>query len=265
LYKNHHDRRGEANCLKSLGHLQMRVNDLDSSRRSYKAALSIYREIHDRLGEANCLQSLGDLQMRVSDLDGARLSYETALPIFREIHARLGEANCLKSLALLALAEGRTGDAFSEFLGVLEIHREIQNGVGEQAALGYLARTAGAAGEAEQALLLAEASLNLGRRIQDRFGQTINLQLQLSIWAEREDFLALTATLSLLADLEQQIGSPNAPKSAELRSTLLDELPEDARAAILADPEAVRRRLIGEVEARFEAEGRDIFVLSPSD
>ena len=80
-----HDRLGEANCLKSLGDLLLRVADLDGARKAYEEALPIYREIRERLGEANCLQSLGDLLLRVADLDGARKAYEEALPIYREI------------------------------------------------------------------------------------------------------------------------------------------------------------------------------------
>ena len=94
------DRRGEANCLESLGDLKLRVSDLEGARGDYQKALSLYGKIKDRLGEANCLKSLGDLKLRVSDLEGARGDYEKALPLFREINARLGEANCLKSLGL---------------------------------------------------------------------------------------------------------------------------------------------------------------------
>ncbi|MCC6785767.1 MAG: CHAT domain-containing protein, partial [Planctomycetes bacterium] len=68
-----------APVLQALGDLRRRVDDLEGARAAYEEALPIYREIHDRLGEANTLLALGDLRRRVADLEGARAAYEEAL------------------------------------------------------------------------------------------------------------------------------------------------------------------------------------------
>ncbi|HRQ38687.1 MAG TPA: tetratricopeptide repeat protein, partial [Chloroflexota bacterium] len=75
------------------------------ARARYEAALPIYREIGARLGEANCIKRLGDVHVRLSELPQARARYEAALPIYREIGDRLGEANTYTGLGDLALAE----------------------------------------------------------------------------------------------------------------------------------------------------------------
>ncbi|MFP4033123.1 MAG: hypothetical protein ACLFTV_16320, partial [Desulfococcaceae bacterium] len=222
-------------------------------------ALPIYREIGARLGEANCLTSLGDLQMRMSDLSGAKSSYGAALPIYREIGARLGEANCLQSQGLLVLIEGKPVEAFRKFLEVRAIFESIQDGLGQQAALGYLARTANAANAADQALLLAEASLDIGRKIGDRFGQSITLQLQLQIWQAANEAMPFLAVLMLLRDLLPQIGNPQgAAQYAAALEQIQSQLPPEAFQAVEADPESIRSAAIAEARERFAKTGRDL-------
>ncbi|WP_211344880.1 hypothetical protein, partial [Archangium gephyra] len=58
-------------------------------------ALRRSRAAARRGAEANTLKSLGDLALRVSELKEARKRYEEALPLYRAIGARLGEANTL--------------------------------------------------------------------------------------------------------------------------------------------------------------------------
>ncbi|WP_438031406.1 tetratricopeptide repeat protein [Sorangium sp. So ce204] len=261
------DRLGEATCLKSLGDLDMRVDDLDTARASYTLALPIFREIRDRLGEANCLKSLGDLDMRVDDLDAARASYTLALPIFREIRDRLGEANCLQSLGLLALAAGEPREAFQRFLEVLARHREIRNRVGEQAAHGYLARAAAAVGALDQALILVERSLDIGRRIHARFGQRITLELQLRLFSSLKDDRAFLATALLLRDL---CTSLREVERAQGYAALLEEaqrtLPAEAWADLQQHAEAIRLAAVAAASQRLQDAGRDPYALpSPPD
>ncbi|MDS4032310.1 MAG: hypothetical protein RKO66_19925, partial [Candidatus Contendobacter sp.] len=165
-----------------------------------------------RLGEANCQKALGDLALRQADLAAADRHYQAALPLYRAIQDRLGEANCLQSLGLLLLARNEPAAAFGRFLDVLAAFQEIRNGLGAQAAFGYLARTAATAGRADQALALAERSRQIGRTIDDRFGQLINLELQISLLGNAQDMEAALAAALLHQQLAVAIQEQNAIK-----------------------------------------------------
>ena len=74
-------------------------------------ALRRSRAVERRGAEANTLKSLGDLALRVDELKEAKRRYEEALPLYRAIGARLGEASTLSGLGDLADAEGHYDDA----------------------------------------------------------------------------------------------------------------------------------------------------------
>ena len=164
----------------------------------------------DRGGEANCLKGLGDLAMRVSDLDAASRYYQQALPLYREIKDRLGEANCLQSLGLMALARNDPAAAFEQFVKVLSIYRTIGARLGEQATLGYLARTAATTGEMDQSLVLAGKSLEIGQAINDRFGQGITLDLIIQLLQQQQNDQALHAAIVLRHHIAQAIKDQDA-------------------------------------------------------
>ncbi len=230
------------------------------ARRLFQAGHSSAVEGRDHLGEANCLKSLGDLQMRESELSEARASYAAALPIYREIRDRLGEANCLKSLGLLHLAEDGAGAAFAAFLEVLAAYEEIQDRMGIQACLGYLARSALKGGRSDQALLLAEVSLEVGRRIGDRFGQTITLELQIGIWLEAQDIgPALGAILSHQRLAISMRDLREIERYQPLLDQILPQLEPEQREALESNPEAYRLHGIQEAQARFELSGLELF------
>src|SRR5262249_1605859 len=68
-----------AMLLEELGDLRVRVAAFEGARDAYQQALPLYREVHNRTGEANTLKAMGDLRMHVEDLDGARDAYQQAL------------------------------------------------------------------------------------------------------------------------------------------------------------------------------------------
>ena len=300
LYRAIEARLGEANCLQGLGDLCLRDSDLSGARGYYEEALPLYRAIEARLGEANCLQGLGDLCLRDSDLSGARGYYEEALPLYRAIEARLGEANCLQGLGdvfrrtgetaegnvayeaaiklfraignrlgeanvqkgrgLAELASGNAPEAFRRFLELLGIYGEIQERLGQQAALGYLARCARASSALDQAIVLAEASLGIGREAGDRFGQTINLDLQTSIWIEQENFVGAVAGMMIYRDLSLQIrDAAGAERFQPVIEGALSQLPEEVRKVLEDDPETIRRAMVAQAQERMEKDGVELF------
>ncbi|WP_437928915.1 tetratricopeptide repeat protein [Sorangium sp. So ce291] len=260
IYREIRERLGEADCLQGLGKLSMRVDDLEGARESYDSALRIYREIRERLGEANCLQGLGDLLMQINDLEGARRAYDSALPVYREIRERIGETYCLQSLGVLDLASGASWLAFQRFLDVLRAFQNLTDLLGQQSAHGYLARAAAAAGALDQALLLAEASLALGRRIQDRFGQRINLRLQMDLFQQLDDAPGYLAAAILLRSLRTR---PGELAEAQRLSTFPDRaekaVPQALWTLLQQDPESVRGHSIVAARDRLAGAGRSLY------
>ena len=231
----------------------------DTLQTLLKQGLKLAKAANDKLGEANCLKSMGDLQMRMSDLSGAQSSYAEALPVHREIRDRLGEANCLQSMGLLILIGGDAGKAFQRFSEALELHGAIQNLMGRQAALGYMARAAQAGGARDQALLLAEASLTLGRQINDRFGQSITLRFQFEIWQTSQEPLASRATMVLLERRLGEMGdSQGAAQYAEALEQMKAQISGDVFQNLEENAEAIRADAIDKTLKRFEKTGQNI-------
>lgn len=215
--------------------------------------LALAKITKDAYGEANCLKALGDLNLRLADLDGAQKAYDAALPIYREIRARMGEANCLQSMGLLMLANKSYDQAFQQFGKVLELHIKIENALGQQAALGYLARTAYAAGASEQALVLSEDSLNLGRHINDRYGQTITLQLQLEILQSLEMEMPVLAIVILLRNLYLEISNKEgAAQYEEISAQVKKNMPAAEFTELEQNVEAIRADAINKVREYYD-------------
>src|ERR1022692_330335 len=111
LYLGIEDRRGEANCVASLGNVALRRARYAEAEKLYQQALNLYRQTGDRLGEANCVKSLGDVAHMQASFAEAADSYDEALRIFRQIRARSEEANCISSLGDVALRQARYVEA----------------------------------------------------------------------------------------------------------------------------------------------------------
>ncbi|HYO65626.1 MAG TPA: tetratricopeptide repeat protein, partial [Archangium sp.] len=87
------ERRGaEANTLKSLGDLALRVSELKEARGRYEEALPLFRALGDRLGEANTLSGLGDLADVAGHYDDADKWYQQARGSFELIGDRYSAA-----------------------------------------------------------------------------------------------------------------------------------------------------------------------------
>ena len=170
--------KGEANTMKALGDLRVRLDDLDGAQAAYRGALPIYRDIKDRLGEANTLRALGDLRVRLADLDGAQAAYGGALPIFRDIKARLGEANTLQGMGDMLMSRGDHERAAEKIVQAMALHIEIRAMLGVGADIGYSTRALSAMKRHPAALIAGEIALSIHQKIRDQWGQALILKDQ---------------------------------------------------------------------------------------
>jgi tetratricopeptide (TPR) repeat protein len=116
------------------------LNENGLARERYEQALPIYRAIGDRLGEANCVRSLGDVHLRLNENGLARERYEQALPIYQAIGDRLGEANCVSSLGDVHQGVGNYSKAAAAYQESIVIYDVIQHQFAAAGACGGLAQ-----------------------------------------------------------------------------------------------------------------------------
>jgi tetratricopeptide (TPR) repeat protein len=133
---------GQANTLRALGDLSVRLAELDAGRGYYDRALAVFEQIGARLGQANTLQALGDLSVRLAELDAGRGYYDRALAVFEQIGARLGQANTLQALGDLSvrLAELDAGRGY--YAAAMQLYLSIGDRVGQLNTLRQLAQLA---------------------------------------------------------------------------------------------------------------------------
>lgn len=230
------------------------------ARRGY----TICQIISDRLGEANTLKALGDLKVRVADLTGARHDYDAALPIYRAIQDRLGEANCRQGLGRLLVAEGKAEAAFVEFRTGLTMRIDVQDSLGIGASLGNMGRTANAVKKPALAVLLFEEALSIHKAIHDIFGQALDLRSQAeALWSLNETEGALVAWQQARA-IFQRLQHPSAAQIEALFAKLAEQMPPEEFQALMAhlqtNGEELRTQAIARVEdmAREDQELQEI-------
>lgn len=98
LYEIVGDLLRQANCIARLGDIDLRQSDYPTARKRYEQALPLFETTGDLLGQAIGITRLGDISMQMSDHSAAQLRYEQSLPLFETLGHLLGQANCLRRL-----------------------------------------------------------------------------------------------------------------------------------------------------------------------
>ena len=241
-----------------LQNLYVVTGELRKQRKRFDRALACALRCGDSEGEANVLKAMGDLQMRVADLGGARASYEQALPIYREIEARLGEANVRQMLGNLAMAEERPDEAEAHLGEALKIHATIPDLLSVGADLGYLARVAMGREKFGRAVILGEYALAIFRAIEDRFGQALTLDTQgqtfLALGAMEPALAAWWQAFMIF----REIGDSSAERLAGIFGQVEGQIGKEEFGKLVAalQNQAEEMRLAGVAEAR-KAAGDD--------
>ena len=124
-------RLGEANTIKALGDVHLRLAEYEAARARYEEARPVYAGIGDRLGEANTIKALGDVHLQLAEYEAARARYEEARPVYASIGARLGEANTLQALGDVHLQLAEYEAARARYEEARPIYVEIGAKVGQ--------------------------------------------------------------------------------------------------------------------------------------
>jgi tetratricopeptide (TPR) repeat protein len=214
-------------------------------------------------GEANTLKSLGDLRVRVDDLEGARADYERALPIYQEIRDRLGEANTLKSLGNLLRAEEKYDDAVESLMKAVEIHLSIPDIFSVAGDLGYLERTLNAHQKYPSAIIICEMALSIFKTVKDYWGQALILKDQGDAFSgmenQRAECAAKWQALQILQKIQPQ--SATGRNLAQFFQSLEQETEPSEYQSLISEleqnAETLRQAAVAEV---YKSHGEDAFV-----
>jgi SIR2-like domain/NB-ARC domain len=162
-----------ANCIKSLGDVELYSNHEELAAERYADAENRYNEIGDPLGQANCIARLGEIAMRRRDGRVAEEQFRRAYDLYVKIGDALGAGNCLLQLGTLALLHDH-----ELARGLLEKARDIFRSMSDSYSYGF-----------------AELGLAVVTEGSDRAGHFAAAQ---AAWASigREDLIELLETIT---------------------------------------------------------------------
>ena len=118
IYRQEGDSAGEAACLRGLGDVAVKLDEIAVADEVYGAALVIARAAGDGVAVGDCLLRQGDLRRTQGQLSDARSALEQAAAAYRTAAHRRGEAQCLGLLGEVARASA------APELEVLSLYRD---------------------------------------------------------------------------------------------------------------------------------------------
>jgi len=140
-----------AATLSMLGTVRLHEGDAERARKCDEEALLIFRDIHDRIGEAIGLGHLGEISLHVSDSVRAREYFEQCLAIAREVDHRELEGESELFLGEISLLAGDVTAARARFDRSLEVAQVAENKRGEALATWWIGKADIANGDAASA------------------------------------------------------------------------------------------------------------------
>lgn len=106
------DVEGQASCIRRLGDLAMRTDDLSAADQHFQAALKLFTQIDAKLGQANTLVSQAAVLDARGDLDAVQRNFSTALQVFGGMGDVYSQALTYGTIAEMWLRHARAKDAY---------------------------------------------------------------------------------------------------------------------------------------------------------
>ena len=129
-------------------------------------ALQLFREAHDRVGEAAALARLGNARTSSADHDAARTNFLESQRIFSELNDAVGVAYTFRGLAIDAYAQGHYANALTDFRKAIEVSRSVEDLDGEAIAVNNIALVQYRQDHYMEALQAFEQALAIFERLQ---------------------------------------------------------------------------------------------------
>ncbi|GAB2825132.1 hypothetical protein GCM10022221_23980 [Actinocorallia aurea] len=125
LYESEGDRRGEANALWGIGNVLLHEGRYPESRTVFGEVRELCAAVADRRGEAQAMRGIADVERMLEHRTEARDFYLRAIEIYEGIGDLHGHANSLRGLGHLDRVEGRLETAVGSFTKALDLAEEL--------------------------------------------------------------------------------------------------------------------------------------------
>ncbi|MFE7503807.1 BTAD domain-containing putative transcriptional regulator [Promicromonospora sp. NPDC057488] len=119
------DTTGQAQMLRQLGVVHMRLSQYETATDYSERALTLFRQENDPAGEAVTLTNLGSIHYQLGDHQSAMDSHTRALTVSRQVGDRRGEAVALTNIAIIHERRGEFDASIETDLAALAIVREL--------------------------------------------------------------------------------------------------------------------------------------------
>ena len=175
IYRDIHDRHGEAVTLGYLGFCYRQLAEYPKALEYLQRSLAMKQELGDRLEEGKSLNFLGLTYWDMGDYPQAIDHLTRALNIAREVHNPQLEGTALNNLGLVSDEQGDYKHSLEIYQQALELHRSTHFERGESDTLGNIGGDYLLLGQYREALRYYQQALEADTRLQLKTSETIDL------------------------------------------------------------------------------------------
>jgi predicted ATPase len=185
-------------------------NDNARARSWLQESLDLYRQGHDRMGEAMTLATLATVVQGEGDYDEATASYHESLKMLEELDEGGGTAWILGNLGALAHTHGDDARAEELLEKSIALHRKLGDTAGTAWSLFRLGNLAVGKGDLDRARGLFEEALALHRGLNDKLGIVTSLTALAGVAHGQDDLERAARLLGAASSLHELIDVPLA-------------------------------------------------------
>ena len=217
FFRNVRDRRGEGQCMQSLGVIAWLQNDCDRPRSLLKSAIALFKQADDSRGEAQCTRSLGDIAYMQNDYETAQPLLERAMTMFQATNDRLGQAQCMRSLGDVARMQNDYQKAQVLLDSALADFKQIDHRLGQAQCMRSQSDIARLQTDYKSAQALLESAMKLFERVNDRLGQAQCMQSLGNLAREQTDYMSakplLESAVAVFHEINHRLGEAQCMQS----------------------------------------------------
>ncbi len=208
IFKEIHDRGGEANCYSRLITVYLREMALEKAEELMVKALKIYRDTGNRNGEAMMQAQYGTLNIKEGKREKAIKYFEKSLDIYKETGRRKGVAECLKNIGMLSWAGDENEKAVKMVSRALDEFREIGDRKQEGIALVNMAVIHSHSDNLDEGARFYEMALRVQREIGDRYIEGLTMKTYGKLLCKQGKVDQAQDVFKSALDILKTLGSP---------------------------------------------------------
>jgi predicted ATPase len=199
-----------ATVAHGAGVIAIKQADNAHARSWLQESLDLYRQVHDRMGEAATLASLATVVQGEGDYDEATASYHESLKMLDELGEEGGTAWLLGNLGALAHTQGDDARAEELLEKSIALHRKAGDTGGAAWSLFRLGNLVVGSGDLDRARGVFEEALALHRGLNDKLGIVTSLTALAGVAHGQNDPERAARVLGAASSLRELIDVPLA-------------------------------------------------------